>query len=358
MGTATMTAEQDGATTRTEANELIETHLHLVDRLVHQLATRFPRHVDRDELRGAGAAGLVDAAHRYDPATGVPFARYATIRVRGAIIDATRTRDWATRRLRRDLRAIDAATSELEDRLHRRPDDAEVAAAMGTDEAHVRERRAAAVTSSLLTLDRPAGGDEGRAELGERLVETDDAWLPERALEQNELVGTLHAAISHLPEEPRRVLVEHHFEGRLLRDIADEMGVTEARVSQLRHEALHALQAFFAVGFENVPAVPASAPGKRRRTAYVAQVAANTTWRTRLASDGPPPHSSPWETPMTLATADAAPSPLVEPGHSSPGGGELRVRAHGVREDAGRRLDPAIVDVAVDNLTTLLTART
>ena len=281
MGTTTTTKRQ--TTAELDAvNELVETHLHLIDHVVHQLAARFPRHVDRDELKGAGAAGLVDAAHRYDPATGVPFARYASIRIRGAIIDATRSRDWATRRLRRDLRTIEATTSQLEERLHRSPDDSEIAAAMGTDESVVRDRRAAAVTSTLLTLDRPVGGDENHTDLSDRLVERDEAWLPEQALENSELVGTLHTAISHLPELPRRVLVEHHFEGRLLRDIADDLGVTEARASQLRHEALHALQAFFATSFDQVPPVPESAPGKRRRAAYVAQVSANTSWRTRL----------------------------------------------------------------------------
>jgi RNA polymerase sigma factor FliA len=271
-------------TTGTEdANSLAERHLYLVDHVVHQLAARFPRHVDRDELKGAGAAGLVDAAHRYDPSTGVPFARYASIRIRGAILDATRTRDWATRRLRRDLRAIETATSLLEDRLQRRPEDDEIAAALGMEVAAVRERRAAAVTSTLLTLDRPVGDPSGDANpLADRIEEQDEAWLPERALERTELAGTLRTAIDHLPELPRRVLLEHHFQGRLLRDIADDLGVTEARASQLRHEALHALQAYFGTAFEGVPVVPESAPGKRRRAAYVAQVAAASTWRTRL----------------------------------------------------------------------------
>ena len=68
----TRTRQMQQTKVRNEVDELIEAHLHLVDHVVHQLCTRFPRHVDRDELRGAGAAGLVDAAHRYDPATGVP----------------------------------------------------------------------------------------------------------------------------------------------------------------------------------------------------------------------------------------------------------------------------------------------
>ena len=266
-----------------DRNALAERNLHLVDHVVNQLAAGFPRHVDRDELRGAGATGLVDAAHRYDPSTGVPFARYASIRIRGAVLDATRTRDWATRRLRRDLRAIEHATSNLEDRLRRSPDDAEVAAELEMDIDTVRERRAAALTSTLLTLDRPVGEQHGDTDLlGDRIVEEDQSWLPEANFEHQELVGTLRTAIAHLPELPRRVLVEHHFEGRLLRDIADDLGVTEARASQLRHEALHALQAYFGTTFDGVPEVPDSAPGKRRRSAYVAQVSAASTWRSRL----------------------------------------------------------------------------
>lgn len=272
-------------TTTHDANELAEAHLPLVDHVVNQLASRFPRHVDRDELRGAGAAGLVDAAHRYDPEAGVPFARYATIRIRGAIIDATRSRDWATRRLRRDLRSIEQVESLLEERLHRRPDDEEIAAELSVDVEVVRERRASALTSTLLTLDRPTGNIDGDASpLADRIVEEDHAWMPEQSLEQSELVGTLRTAIEHLPELPKQVLLQHHFEGRLLRDIADDLGVTEARVSQLRQEALHALQAFFATSFDDVPDVPAGAPGKRRRAAYVAQVASTTTWRTRLGA--------------------------------------------------------------------------
>jgi RNA polymerase sigma factor for flagellar operon FliA len=281
VGTVAPTTEQ-----ALDPNALAEAHLHLVDHVVHQLAARFPRHVDRDELRGAGAAGLVDAAHRYDPATGVPFARYASIRIRGAVLDATRTRDWATRRLRRDLRTIDTVTAQLEDRLQRTPDDLEVAAAMGVDVTTVRERRAAAVTSTLLTLDRPIGDDGEAGSLADRIEEEDGAWLPDVSLERSELVSTLRTALEHLPELPKRVLIEHHFEGRLLRDIADDLGVTEARASQLRHEALHALQAYFGTVFDGVPSVPEDAPGKRRRATFVSQVASASSWRSRLEATG------------------------------------------------------------------------
>jgi RNA polymerase sigma factor FliA len=273
---------------RSDVDHLIETHVHLVEHIVRQLTTRFPRHVDRDELLGAGASGLVDAAHRYDATTGVPFARYASIRIRGAILDATRTRDWATRRVRRDLRAIEGATATLEERLQRTPEDTEIAAELGIDVGIVQERRASAITSTLLTLDRPLGDDGDVTSLADRIEEGDTAWLPEASLERNELVGTLRSAVARLPELPRRVLLEHDFDGRLLRDIADDLGVTEARASQLRHEALRALQAYFGTTYERVPVVPENAPGKRARVAFVAAVQADTTWRSRLAGAAAP----------------------------------------------------------------------
>jgi len=256
-----------------DSNELVEQHLPLVDHIVRQVTIRFPRHVDRDELRGAGAAGLVDAARRYDPSSGVPFARYAAIRIRGEVIDAARTRDWATRRLRRDLRVIEDTVSELEELLQRAPTDDEVAARMGVPVEEVRERRAAQLTVTLLTLDRPAAGSEADHQpLAEFVAESDVSWLPDLAVEQNELVTTLRRAVNALPGDLRAVLVAHQFEGRRLCDIADDMGLTEARVSQLRHEGLHAIQAYFATQFDEVSEVPSDAPGKRRRQAYVAQM--------------------------------------------------------------------------------------
>ena len=277
--TARHTGDDD---TATDPNVLAEQHLYLVQHVVNQLCTRFPRHVDRSELVSAGTAGLVDAAHRYDPATGVPFTRYAAIRVRGAVIDATRTRDWATRRTRRELRSIAAATEALQERLDRHPDDAEIAAELGVGADRIREHRAAQVNATLLALDQCVTGPDGAASsLVDLVVEEDEAWIPEAAVERNELVETLRTAVAHLPEEPRTVLVAHHFEGRLLRDVADELGVTEARASQLRYEALHALQAYFGTLFHDVPAVPVDAPGKRRRAAYVAGLAADANRRHR-----------------------------------------------------------------------------
>ena len=284
MSTATPRDTPDAGARPIDPNALVEQYLHLVDHVVNQLCARFPRHVDRSELHSAGASGLVDAAHRYDPGRGAAFTRYAAIRIRGAVLDATRSRDWATRRLRREMRSVSEATERLQVRLRRQPDEHELAAELDIDVETVRSRVAAQVNATLLALDQPVRGDSGEAApLAYRVVEEDAGWLPEAAAERNELVETLHTAVAHLPEEPRYVLLEHHFEGRLLRDVADDLGVTEARASQLRYEALHALQAYFGTMYADVPTVPDDAPGKRRRVAYVAALATDANRVSRLA---------------------------------------------------------------------------
>lgn len=265
------------------SNALVEQHLHLVQHILDQLATGYPRHVDRSELWSAGAAGLVEASRRYDPTSGVPFTRFASIRIRGAMLDSTRSRDWATRGVRRGLRQVDAASRRFEERNGRTPATAELAAMIGITEAELVGRHAAAETATLLHLDQPVGGsDAGEATLGEYIADTSDEHRPDAALERLELSGTIRTGVSHLPHVQREVVERSFLGGERLRDVAASLGVTEARVSQIRVEALHALRAYFASAFDSVPAVPVSAPGSRRRAAYVATVSAQTTWRSRL----------------------------------------------------------------------------
>ena len=271
------------ADARMDANELVEAHLYLVQHVVSQLASQYPRHIDRSELWSAGAAGLVDASRRYDAATGVPFARYATIRIRGAIIDSTRTRDWATRSLRRQMRTLTTATAAFEQAHGHTPTTAELAEQLGVSESEVLERRSAATTANVLHLDQTVGGyDDHPGSLTERIAEVANDRLPAEALEHAELVGTVRVAVEHLPAPQREVVVRHFFHGELLRDIADELGVTEARVSQIRSEALNAVRAYFSSTYEEVAHVVPHAPGRRRRASYVAEVAASSTWRSRL----------------------------------------------------------------------------
>lgn len=268
--------------TQEQVEQLVSDHLYLVQHSVHEVAARYPRHVDRQELWSAGALGLVEAARRYDPDSEVAFRYFARRRIRGAIIDSTRSRDWVTRSVRRNKRELDTASTEFEQRHHRQASDAELADELGIDEEQVARRRADAERGTLLHLDMGGSTAEDEQTLGDVVPTADVDSSPEERLEQRDLVGTLRTAIDHLPEPHRTVVDRYYLHNHLLRDIADSMGVTEARVSQVRAEAIHAMQeAMGSVDFLT-PAVPASAPGSRRRAAYVAAVAENNSWRQRL----------------------------------------------------------------------------
>jgi RNA polymerase sigma factor for flagellar operon FliA len=264
--------------------ELVTTNLALVGHLAREAASRLPRHLDTDDLFGAGSLALVQAAQSFDPTLGVPFARFASTRIRGAMIDQMRQRDWATRSVRSRARALATVVEELTKALHRTPTDAELAAAGGMTEQEVRQVLQGTDRAALLSLDPLAGDDEG---LGAGLV--DSSPRPDEALVAAERIGYLRDAIAELPERARHVVIGYYLENRQLTELADELGVTQSRASQLRSEALdllhEALSRLLTDDSRAAPATPAEDSDgvrARRREAYVQAVATRSTVRGRV----------------------------------------------------------------------------
>jgi RNA polymerase sigma factor for flagellar operon FliA len=216
---------------------LVTSHLALVGHLAREAAARLPRHLDTDDLVGAGALALVQAAQSFDSSLGVPFARFASTRIRGAMIDQMRQRDWATRSVRSRARALARVGEELTKALHRTPTDAELAAASGIAESEVRQVLQGTDRATLLSLDPITADDEG---LGAQV--RDLAPRPDEALIAAERAGYLRDAVAELPERTRKVVVGYYLEHKQLTELADELGVTQSRASQLRAEGLDLLR--------------------------------------------------------------------------------------------------------------------
>lgn len=266
-----------------EQNDLVTETLDLVDHIVAEVSARYPRHVDRRELWNAGSLGLVEASRRYDPDAGVPFNRYAAIRIRGAIIDSTRTRDWASRSVRRNARDIQQARAGLEQEGGSATQE-EIAEFLGISEKELAKRQAETAAAALLQLDQPTD-DEESSTLGDRVQEDSHEVLPETSIEDRELRGALVEAIRNLPDVQAEVMTRYYMEGELLGDIASDLDLTEARVSQIRSEAVTSIRAFFSGLYEGVAPAEDAAPGKRARAAYLSWMAEHSTWRTRLESE-------------------------------------------------------------------------
>jgi RNA polymerase sigma factor for flagellar operon FliA len=260
----------------TTVDELVESNLPLVGHLVRETLGKVPGHVNRDDLTSAAMMALVLAAQAFNTDRGVPFARYAAIRIRGALLDELRGMDWAARSVRTRAREVDAVRTQLTAALHRSPSPAEVAAAMGIS------------TSELSNLD----GDVARAqtlslegfapETGPAIV-PDQHDGPEALLVLREQLGYLHDAIELLPERLRFVITAYFFEQRQMAEIGAELGVTESRVSQLRADALAMLRDGLNTHLE--PTAKTTPRSKRAGAACdaYAQAIGTGTVKTRLA---------------------------------------------------------------------------
>jgi RNA polymerase sigma factor for flagellar operon FliA len=259
---------------------VIEQHLPLVRHIVFQVAVRFPRHVDREELARAGALGLVEAARRYDGARGVPFERFAAQRIRGAILDAVRSADWAPRSVRTLARTLEQTSQQLASGLGRPPTREEMADAMGTTPEDVARLQNRIYRSVVLALDHHlADGDDDAPTLADTI--TDGALEPSDALERRELHAYLRDAVGLLPERSRLVVIGYFLEGRSSGELARFLGITESRVSQLRSEALAMLRdAINAQYDDEVMPVERRSPG--RRASLAAALSESSAWRDRL----------------------------------------------------------------------------
>jgi RNA polymerase sigma factor FliA len=259
---------------------LVDSHLPLVEHLVLRASAGFPRHVDRSELIAAGTLGLVEAALRYEEDRGVPFARYAARRIRGAVLDAVRSADWAPRSTRQMARAADSATQSLAARTGRTPTDGELSQELGIDRAELQELRGRVHRGVVQSLDTRTGDDEGSSPL-ERLVDRSRS-NPDELLEQEELKGYLRAALEHLPERHRIVVVGHYFEQRSFEELAAFLGVTPSRVSQLRADAVEMIKDAIEAQYESREDAKPVGRVAIRKARFAAEVAAHADWRTRL----------------------------------------------------------------------------
>jgi RNA polymerase sigma factor for flagellar operon FliA len=221
---------------------LIREHMYLVGYAVAQLSTRIPRHVNRDDLESAGMAALAAAARGFDPERGVRFDRYANTRIKGALLDELRRADWATRSVRARARQVAAVTEKLTPVLGRSPRPVEIAGALGWDPRDVIEVAENVSRAVVLTFD---GMTSEGISVGES-VPSDDL-TPDMEIEENEKRGYLVDAVASLPERLRQVIIGSFLEDKTMATLAEEIGVTESRISQMRTEALALLK----VGLED-----------------------------------------------------------------------------------------------------------
>ena len=239
MGTAAAYIETGAQAARgleagygSDTEQLINKHAALVKRIARHLVGRLPSSVMADDMIQAGMLGLLDAARRYDERQGASFETYATLRIRGAMIDELRRNDWAPKSVHRKARELSAAIQAVENRTGRDARDEEIMAEMGISVEEYHKLLQQSSNSRIFNLDDMGGPERGL--LG---MVACAAAGPLDNLERDRFRERLAEAVASLPERERMVLSMYYDKELNLREIGKILGVSESRISQILSRA-------------------------------------------------------------------------------------------------------------------------
>jgi RNA polymerase sigma factor for flagellar operon FliA len=235
-----------------------------VKNIARGLCRRLPAHASIDDLIGAGNLGLVQALRHYESRDDVPFEAYALRRIRGAMLDYLRAGDPLTRRERRSLVSVRNAAKRLQVELRRAPTQGEVAEACGMTQSAYQRVLDSERSRRTVSLDTSATREDGAA------VEcrADDPNAEQLVLARHDF-ERLAAALERLPKRMQKVVELCFSEGRKLREVAAELGISQTRAHQLREEAVERLQKSYR-SYSLLPPVEGLSDGAQRLGAVVA----------------------------------------------------------------------------------------
>lgn len=215
-------------------------HRRLVRQIAVKIAAGLPQHVEVEDLIQEGMVGLLEALERFDPDKGVQLTTFLSTRVRGAILDALRSSDFASRGARRRLREMHQAEENLTHVLGRTPAPKEVAEWMKVSRDELERRRHENVIGFVCSLqEKPSGVQEGPTWM-DQLVDKEPSVESQAARDLAK--ERLKTAIAALPERERILLALHYFEDLKMTEIAGILGISGTRAFQLHRRALEKLR--------------------------------------------------------------------------------------------------------------------
>lgn len=218
---------------------LILEYSHLIKFIAGRLNIYFGSNVEYDDLVGFGVFGLIDAIDKYDMNKGVKFETYASLRIRGSIIDSIREMDWVPRSLRQKNKELEKAYWEVENELGHSATDREIADKLGITLDDFYKLLSDVNVTSMVSLEDFL---EQNYEMGVDIPNTNREDRPEMQLELSEMREILGDAINKLPEKEKTVLSLYYYEELTLKEISAIMKVSESRISQLHTKAIMRLR--------------------------------------------------------------------------------------------------------------------
>lgn len=221
-----------------EREEMILKYIPYVKYIASRIVSGKPPGIESEDLISFGIIGLIDAIEKFDPSKGLKFETYATLRIRGAIIDELRKISWIPKSAFSKLSLLNQTRVELESKLCREPTDEEIAKHMNVSIQEIHQIQSYVNYVSVISLDEVFFKSDDEEMQFKNIVEDVTSPQPEKVFEDNEKIKILNDALQMLPEKDKIILNLYYYEKLTLKEIGKILDVSESRVSQLHSRAI------------------------------------------------------------------------------------------------------------------------
>lgn len=213
----------------------------LVKVVAGRLSMYLGYNVEYEDLVSYGIFGLIDAIDKFDYMKEVKFETYASLRIRGSILDQIRKMDWIPRTIRQKQKKIDSVIREIEQETGHAASDEEIAKALGITDDEYEEWQSQMKITGLVSLNEYIEQGSDVSQDYSRHT-TSQFTSPEESIEKEELTKVLGEALELLTEKERKVITLYYYEELTLKEISNVLEVSESRVSQLHTRALQKMK--------------------------------------------------------------------------------------------------------------------
>lgn len=221
--------------------QIIVEYSSLVKTVAGRLSMYLGYNVEYDDLVSYGIFGLIDAIDKFDMLKDVKFETYASLRIRGAILDQIRKMDWIPRTIRQRQRKIDTVIKEIEAETGKSATDEAIAQKLGISDDEYNDWQSQMKVTGVVSLNEfIEQGSDISQDSGQHTAARFDS--PEENIEKQELVKVLGEALELLTEKEKKVILLYYYEEFTLKEISNVLEVSESRISQLHTRALQKMR--------------------------------------------------------------------------------------------------------------------